>query len=121
MLVGLLSSRLPDRTQNPSERHPDHLEADVKRLLLFYASTVILLCLLCPDKPTGLLSVSAKSVIRHRTPSLVLASLRESEGSYQNAVAPQGNGNQFGVDFTFNGRDGSAPTAALIQDTAGNL
>jgi len=25
------------------------------------------------------------------------------------------------VDFTFNGRDGSAPTAALIQDTAGNL
>jgi len=94
----------------------------LKRLLLFYAiSTLILLCLLCPDKPTGLLSVSAKGVIRHRTPSLVLASLRESEGSYQNAVALQGNGNQFGVDFTFNGRNGSAPTAALIQDTAGNL
>ena len=47
------SWRLTDRTQNLSERNPDHLEADVKRLLLFCAiSTSILTCL---DKPAGLL------------------------------------------------------------------
>jgi len=29
--------------------------------------------------------------------------------------------NHFGVDFTFKGTDGSEPTAALVQDAAGNL
>ena len=85
----------------------------MKRLLLFCAiSTSIVTCL---DKPAGLLfGEMEEGVGWNRGPALALASFDGSEGTYQNAVATQGNGNHFEVDFTFNGRDGSAPTAALI-------
>jgi uncharacterized repeat protein (TIGR03803 family) len=46
------------------------------------------------------------------------------EGNAQSAltdVTSSTNANHFGVDFTFKGFDGSAPTAALVQDPAGNL
>ena len=36
-------------------------------------------------------------------------------------VLSQSKGNHFGVDYSFKGQDGSAPTATLIQDAAGNL
>lgn len=115
-----LSSRLTDRTQNLSERDPDHLEADVKRLLLFCTISTAILTYL--DKPAGLLfGEMGDGVGWNRGPALVLASVDRTEGTYQKAVAPQGNGNHFGVDFTFDGQDGSTPTAALIQDIAGNL
>ena len=43
------------------------------------------------------------------------------DGNAQIAVTGSTNANHFGVDFTFKGSDGSAPTAALVQDGAGNL
>ena len=52
---------------------------------------------------------------------VALASRQDDERSFTAEVANQSAGNGFGVDFTFNGYDGSAPTAALIQDAAGNL
>ena len=92
----------------------------MKRVLLVFAlSTSILLCL---GKSSRLLQGKTQDGVGgNRGPALVLASLEGSQGSYQNAVALQGNGNQFGVDFSFNGPDGSTPTAPLIQDAAGNL
>ena len=75
-----LSSQLTDRTQNLSERNPDHLEADVKRLLLLCAiSTSILTCL---DKPAGLLFAEMEDGVGgNRGPALVLASLDGTEGT----------------------------------------
>jgi uncharacterized repeat protein (TIGR03803 family) len=55
------------------------------------------------------------------SPALVLA---DHEGRAKNFSAPGANqnvGNHFGVDFTFKGANGSAPTAALVQDAAGSL
>ena len=52
---------------------------------------------------------------------IVLASRQGNEWNSTTEVAHQSGGNGFGVDFTFNGFDGSAPTAALIPDAAGNL
>ena len=52
---------------------------------------------------------------------VVLASGQDDERSSTAEVGNQSGGNSFGVDFAFNGYDGSAPTAALIQDAAGNL
>jgi len=76
--------------------------------------------LLCVSTP-GALQRKMNGAGCHPKTALVLASLIGSDGSFQGTVAPQGNGNQFRVDFTFNGRDGSTPTAALIRDSAGNL
>jgi uncharacterized repeat protein (TIGR03803 family) len=42
------------------------------------------------------------------------------QGGQQGALL-QSKGNHFGVDYSFKGQDGSAPTATLIQDAAGNL
>ncbi len=47
-----------------------------------------------------------------------------SAGSVQalpDGALSQGKGNHFGVDYSFKGQDGAAPTATLIQDAAGNL
>jgi uncharacterized repeat protein (TIGR03803 family) len=76
---------------------------------------------LCVALSAGILQGDMKAAGCNRQPDLVLASLEGSEGSYQNQAAQQGNSNQFEVAFTFKGPDGSAPTAALIQDVAGNL
>lgn len=47
-----------------------------------------------------------------------------SAGSFQalpDRALLQGKGNHFGVDYSFKGQDGSAPTATLIQDAGGTL
>jgi len=91
----------------------------VKQLLQFCAwCTATLLCI---TTPAGILPGDLKAAASDRRPALVLASLEGSKWSFQDAAAGPGNGNQFGVNFTFNGPDGAAPTAALIQDMAGNL
>ena len=92
---------------------------DVKRLLQFCASGIAIV--LCVVSSAGILQGDMKAAGCNRQPDFVLASLEGSEGSYQNTGAPPRNHNQFDVAFTFQGPDGSAPTAALIQDMAGNL
>jgi uncharacterized repeat protein (TIGR03803 family) len=52
---------------------------------------------------------------------LVLVSRDGNAQSLPTDVTSSTNGNHFGVDFTFKGTDGSAPTAALVQDALGNL
>ena len=58
--------------------------------------------------------------LAHR-PALVLASRQDNAQSLPGEGASQAGGSQFEVAFTFKGTDGSAPTAALVQDAAGNL
>lgn len=53
--------------------------------------------------------------------ALVLASRDGDAQSVPTGVTAPTGGNHFGVDFAFKGLNGSAPTAALIQDANGNL
>lgn len=53
--------------------------------------------------------------------TLLLTSGRSEAQSFPTEVSASTNGNHFGVDLTFKGSNGSAPTAALFQDAAGNI
>ena len=80
---------------------PGHWEADVRRFLCFrLARATMFLCV-------GL--------------ALVTAPRSGNAQSFPAAIDGSTTGNHFGVDLTFKGANGSAPTGALIQDAVGNL
>jgi len=93
--------------------------ANVKRALFFWAfSTAIFLCI---SAQTGLSQENANGIALDHWPALLVGSGEGNTQSSPGEVANQAGGNGFRVDYTFNNANGSAPTAALIQDAAGNL
>jgi uncharacterized repeat protein (TIGR03803 family) len=71
----------------------------------------------CPGVAQG----TSHGIVLAHAPAMLLASLEADASSSTTIVTDQPGNNGFHVDFTFNGPDGSQPTAALVQDSAGNL
>ena len=76
---------------------------------------------LCISTQTGFRRANMNGTALDHRPVLVLGSEEGSAWSSPGEVADQAGGIGFRVDYTFKGADGSAPTAALVQDAAGNL
>jgi uncharacterized repeat protein (TIGR03803 family) len=100
-----LSRQFPDR-------HPDLLGANVKYLLFLFAWCATFL-----PFTVAFGQATMKSTASETQPTAVMGSVQP----LRDGASSQGKGNHFGVDYSFTGQDGSAPTATLTQDGAGNL
>jgi uncharacterized repeat protein (TIGR03803 family) len=92
----------------------------VKRSLLFWAFNAAAFLCIATQTGFGQGNLRSTAALNH-PPAAVLAFRDFSVQNYAMDGASSTHGNHFGVDFTFNGADGSAPTAPLIEDAAGNL
>jgi uncharacterized repeat protein (TIGR03803 family) len=92
----------------------------MKRSLFFWVSTTVIV--LCIGLQTAMTQedMSGRAALAD-SPALLLADHEDSAQNFSTAVVNQNGGNHFDLDFTFKGANGSAPTAALVQDAAGNL
>lgn len=89
----------------------------MKRVPLIFVFSVVIL--VCAFTRTALGQQITKGTAPD--PAVNALSVEYDAHSFASGGVRQAKAHRFGVDYAFNGMDGAVPTAALIQDAAGNL
>lgn len=91
----------------------------MKRALLFFAACAAIFGYFVATNALGQQNMNSSVLDR---PTALAGVLGESDvQSFPSRAVGEFRGSRFGVDYAFNGTDGAAPTATLIEDAAGNL